>query len=132
MLATVKRATAIACGLYLALWLLGGDRYDAIEKPVSIIVRPQIMISRGDIRVEVRVPHDADNRHLVINWDSIGGSVGETQRQLDGDDAPVLHVLELHAQPPAHYHFFAYLYGQRGELRGRADAEIHTPDDGGS
>lgn len=131
-MARVMRIAAAVLGGTLALLATGGDRSDAIEKPITVTVRPQIMLRRGDIRVEVRIPQDVDNRLLVIAWDSVGGSVGETRRQLDGEDAPVLHVLELRDQPAARYVFVTAIYGQRGELRGRATADIHVPDEGGS
>lgn len=124
------RMSAAVLGGVLALVLTGGDRSDAIEQPIAIKVRPQIMLSRGDIRIEVRIPADVDNRRAVISWESVGGTVGETQWPIEGEDGPVLHVLELRAQPAAHYVFIAAVFGQRAELRGRATAEILIPDEG--
>lgn len=125
----MARIIAAVLGGVIAIAAASYKPAEAIEKPIAITVRPQIMLNRGDIRVEVRIPRDVDNRRLVIAWDSVGGTVGEHQEQLEGDDAPVLHVLALRDQPPAHYMFLAMLYGQRGELRGRVQADIITPDE---
>jgi hypothetical protein len=103
------------------------------EQPrVSLLVRPTFMIARGDIRIEARVPRDADNRQLTIAWDSDGGSVGNTMRPLEGEGAPVLHTLNLPSQIPANYRFVATLFNQVGKVRGRAEARIHVPEAGGT
>lgn len=101
-------------------------------RPVSLIVRPAFMIARGDIRVEVRVPRDADNRQLTIAWDSDGGSVGNTARALEGEDAAVLHTLNLPSQIPANYRFVATLFNRAGKVRDRAEARIRVPEAGGT
>lgn len=95
---------------------------------VSLTVRPTIMLQRGDIHVQVRVPPNAQNRILAIAWDSEGGSVGETQRQIAGEDGPVLFDLWLRSQPAAHYVFFVTLYDTRGHICGRDTATITTPN----
>ena len=110
---------------------LAGTRVHAAEPRVSLLVRPTIMIQRrGDIHVEARVPRDADNRILAIAWTSDGGTAGESQRPLEGDDAPVLHTLWLPSQPAAHYLFVATLINKLGKVAGTARAEIHVPDVG--
>jgi hypothetical protein len=95
---------------------------------VSILVRPAIMLRRGDVHLEVRVPRDADNRLLAIAWNSDAGTAGGTQRRLAGDAAQVLHVLDLPSQPAAHYVFVATVFDRSGMVRDRATAEIHIPD----
>lgn len=83
--------------------------------PVVVLqVRPIVLIGRGDIRVEARVPRHADNRLLAIAWVSDHGSAGSTQRLLEGADAPVLHTLALPSQPPANYFFTATVFGGDG------------------
>lgn len=96
--------------------------------PVKLTIRPQIMLAKSDIHVEARVPSDADNRILAISWTSDDGSVGETIRQLDGENAPVLFDLWLRDQLPAHYAFIATVYGRNGKPRGQDIGTITTPD----
>jgi len=120
--------------LAFLLGLLAGVqlRACALDAPppiVSILVRPQIMLQRGDIRVEVRVPRHRDNRRLLIAWTSDVGTEGSTIRPLEGEDAAVLHVLALPSQPAANYTFVAAVFNSLGKLRGRADGRIVVPDD---
>lgn len=112
-----------------AIGFFAGARVHAAEPKIALLVRPTIMIQRrGDIHVEARIPRDADNRLLAIAWTSDGGSAGESQRPLEGDDAPVLHTLWLPSQPAAHYLFVATLINKLGKVAGTARAEIHVPD----
>lgn len=98
-------------------------------KAVTIKVVPVIMVARrSDVRVEVRVPHDEANRLLSITWTSDSGSVGSSWRQLEGEDAPVLHTLTLPSQPLGRYTFIASLFDRAGKLRARDEARIITPD----
>lgn len=99
------------------------------DPAVQILVRPLVMLMRGDIRVEVRVPRHAENRILAISWTSDTGSLGSTMRGLDGEDAPVLHTLNLPGQPAANYVFLASVFDTHGKPRGRAEAHIHTPEE---
>lgn len=96
---------------------------------VTLLVRPQVMLQRGDIRVEVRVPPHADNRALAIAWSSDHGTEGSTLRPLEGEDAATLETLTLRSQPPANYLFVATVFGAGGRARGRADARISAVDD---
>lgn len=130
------RSTAWLIAIAFLLGVLAGAtlRASAPDRSpvVSLRVRPQVMLQRGDVRVEVRVPRHADNRLLSIAWSSDYGTAGTTLRQLDGDDAAVLHTLNLPSQPPANYVFVAAVFGPAGALRGRDDARIVVPDDGTS
>lgn len=99
------------------------------EKPrVLLLVRPQILLRRGDVRIEARVSRHADNRRLAIAWTSDVGTAGSTQRPLEGEDAQVLHTLNLPGQPPANYRFVAVVIDRTGKVCARAEAEIHVPD----
>lgn len=125
------RILAIGLGVLLALLLTGGDRRpEPVERPISLHVRPLLLLSRGDVRVEIRVPRDVDNRAVVLAWASDVSS-GSSAFGIDGEAGPVLFVRELRDQVPANYAFVATLYGAAGEVRGRADAKIVTGDEGG-
>lgn len=95
---------------------------------IALTVRPQILASRGDVRVEARVQRHVDNRILAIAWVSDHGTAGSTQRQLEGEHSALLHTLELPAQPSANYYFTATVVGKDGKPRGRADARIVAPE----
>lgn len=124
---------AVVLVAFLVGVLAGAELFAAEKTPaVDIRVRPQVMLQRGDIRVEVRVARATDNRVLAITWDSLGGSAGSTQRPLDGDNAEVLHTLDLRSQPAAHYRFVATVYTRLGKVAGSAQADILVPDDGGA
>jgi hypothetical protein len=100
--------------------------------PLTLLARPTFMLRRGDIRIEVRVLRHADNRRLAIAWTSDVGSAGATQRQIDGQDGPVLHVLTLPSQPAANYLFVATVIDRAGKPRGRAQAQIRLAGDDGA
>jgi hypothetical protein len=110
--------------LCLVLLALGTAGPSAVE----LRVRPQIMLQRGHIRAEIRVPPHPENRRLDLQWDSDIGSRGRTMPQLDGADAPTLHVLELPGQPAANYVFTATVIGRDGRPRAVIDARIHHPE----
>jgi hypothetical protein len=103
---------------------------EAIPPAVSLQVRPLVMLQRGDIRVEVRVPRHGENRLLSIAWSSDIGTAGSTLRPLEGEDAQVLHTLALPSQPAANYLFVAAVFNDAGKLRGRAEAKVVVPEDG--
>lgn len=96
---------------------------------VSLIARPQIMLQRGDVRIEVRVPRHADNRLLSLAWSSDHGTDGASVRPLEGDEAAALQTFSLTSQPAANYLFVATVFGAGGRPRGHAEARIVTPDD---
>jgi hypothetical protein len=117
--------------LTFLLGFAAGVTLHAGTTPVSLLVRPQLMLQRGDIRIEARVPRSAENRLLSIAWSSDTGSEGSTLRQLEGEDAAVLHTLWLPGQPPANYLFVATVFNTLGKPRGRAEARIVVPDGDG-
>ena len=112
--------------LLLAI-LLAGSTLSATPARVSLEIRPRIMLSKGDIRVEAHVAPNAANRYLVIAWDS-DAAVGSSLFQLDGADAAVIQTLYMRDQAPVHYLFEARLYGSGDKLLARAEGEIHVPD----
>jgi len=132
----VRVALPVWLAVFAVLWMAGGDRGTdgfslppIAEPPVALQVRPLFMLARGDIRIEVRVARHADNRILAISWDSDGGgSKGETDRKIDGEDGPVLFNVTLPSQLPANYIFLATLIGSNGHPRGQAEARIRVPD----
>lgn len=114
---------------FLAGVFVGAKAYGA--ERVSVTTQPHIMIRRGDIRVDARVEHNAENRLLSIAWTSDVGSTGSTLRELAGEDAPLVTTLWLRDQPAAHYLFVATLINKLGKIAGRAETEILVPDNGG-
>lgn len=96
-------------------------------KRLALLVRPQIMIARNDIHVEVRIARHTDNRLLVVAWD--GGSAGQFREQLDGDGDTILHERWLRSQPPANYLFVASLFAETGKIIAREEARIRVPED---
>jgi hypothetical protein len=94
-----------------------------------LLVRPLVMLQRGDIRVEMRVARHADHRRLVLTWDGGAAGAGSSREQLEGDEAEVLHTRWLKSQAPGHYVFLATVLNARGRLVGRATAEIRAPED---
>ena len=112
------------------LGYVAGVELHAEMPAVSLLVRPQVMLRRGDIHVEARVPRAAENRLLSIAWSSDTGTAGSTLRPLEGEDAQVLHTLWLPSQPAANYLFVATVFNTLGKPRGRTEARIHVPDDG--
>lgn len=125
---------AVPAWVIVAIFLLGlllgvGVGFAAAAPaPVALVVRPQILLQRSDVRVEARVPADARNRLLAIAWTSDVGTECSTQRAIAGEDGPVLHVLTLMSQPAANYLFVATLFDAGGHPRGSAQARILAPD----
>ncbi len=116
--------------LFALIFILGfatGTAYGA-ERCVTLQVRPTVMLQRADIQVEARIVRHADHRMYVVAWTSDIGSEGSTQRQLEGADAAVLQTLSLRDQPAGHYLFTAAVFGPRGQLLARDQAEIRTLD----
>lgn len=121
----------LVAAMTFVLGFLAGTHVHAAEIPVvALQVRPQIMLQRGDIRIEARVPRDGENRLLSIAWSSDVGSEGATLRQLEGNDALVLHTLWLPSQPAANYVFVATVFNRGGKPRGRAEARVLVPEGG--
>lgn len=63
---------------------------------VSISVTPSAVPVGGSIRLTCTVPHNPDNRWLVMGAYYEGGIVFKTsERQLDGDQASITHVFQI-------------------------------------
>jgi hypothetical protein len=116
--------------LAFLLGYLTGARLHASGEPpvVTLQVRPQVMLQRGDVRAEVRTPRHSENRLLEIAWSSDVGTAGRTMRPLDGEDAPVLQTLDLPGTPAANYLFVATVFNALGKPRGRSEARITVPE----
>jgi hypothetical protein len=102
------------------------------ERVLDLLVRAggtRFMLTRSDIRIECRVARHVDNRRLTLSWSSDSGTVGASQRWLEGEDAPVLHVWNLPSQPPANYMFVATVIDRTGKRRAREEARIERPED---
>lgn len=95
-------------------------------KPVLIKINPSIMLYRGDVHVEVRVPPREENRTLVVQWDSDAGDAGQQTEPLDGADAAVLYTWDLRDIPPADYVFEARVLNSAGKTLATDRAEIHA------
>lgn len=121
---------------FLICFLLGflsGTVY-AAEPRVALQVRPQVMLpmTRRDVDVQMRVPRHADNRLLVLTWDGgPSGQGGAAYRDLEGDASPALFTDRLRELPAAPYVFVAAVYDSRGQLTGRAVADIRLVGEDG-
>ncbi|HVL65737.1 MAG TPA: hypothetical protein VM364_00615 [Vicinamibacterales bacterium] len=93
---------------------------------LTLKVRPQAMLRRGDVSVEARIPRHADHRLLAVSWLSENGKDGGYQVPLEGDQAPAVRTDWLRDMPPAHYVFTAAVIDSRGKVVGRDRAEILT------
>lgn len=67
---------------------------------VSIAVTPVVVMAGASVRVTCTVPQHPDNRWLVIGVYYEGGVVYQaSERQLDGEAAPVTHVMTVTRVP---------------------------------
>lgn len=92
--------------------------------PVTMTLRPAMMLSEGDIVATVRVARNEANRKLALTWECDCGAAGGSSRDLEGEDSPVTHLFTLREQPPGHWTFVAALYGPGGRLLARTIEEI--------
>lgn len=80
----------------LILLMLTGGRSDR----VSIAVVPTVSLVNGTARLTCTAPRNPDNRWLVLGAYYDGGIVYQSSmRQLDGESAPVTHVLYVEHIP---------------------------------
>ena len=114
------RGISLVCVALLSLALSTSPR-------VTMKVRPAILISMSDVQVEVRIPPQADNRYLLVQWDSDSGGAGKRGEELSGADDAVLHTFEIRDVVPANYVFEARVLDANGRTLGLDRAEIHTP-----
>jgi len=97
---------------------------------VRLQLRPRVLLNRGDVDVQVRVPRHAENRRLTVAWDSDQAGAGSREFALEGDRAPVLFQWWNQDQAPAHYVYEARVFDDRGRQIGDARADIHSADEG--
>lgn len=66
----------------------------AEEPKVTIKVEPQNSFVAGDQRsyrrVIVYIPRHEENRNIRLEWDSVSGEAGATERQLSGSNSPYI------------------------------------------
>lgn len=120
----------LKAALVLMLIIAAANALDAVlfDEKFRITVRPQIMISRSDMRIEVVVPPNERNRMLSISWDSDRGTAGSTLRTIDGENGPVIHELEIRSAPPANYVFVAVLFDAHGKRIATTTARVSGPE----
>lgn len=101
----------------------------AAEHCVAITVRPAVMLTRGDVDVQVRVQRHDHHRGLSVVWDSEDGSGGSRWFDLEGAQARVLFQWWNRSQPPAHYIYAARVFDAQGQELNQARTEIRTIED---
>jgi hypothetical protein len=99
---------------------------------LELQVRPRIMLplSRGDIRIELRIARHAHHRQFSVAWDGGFAGAGGSAQSLHGEDEPFLHVREVKNQPAAPWHVVAAVFDTKGKLLRRKTADILMPDGG--
>jgi hypothetical protein len=130
---TGTRAPSVLWFVVLVAFFLGfmlgtTAHASAADSCIRLQVRPQMMLQRGDIRIEARIPRHVDHRAYALSWTSDVGTEGGTRRQLEGEESSVLQTHWLKDYPPAHYLFTSAVYDQAGKIVGRDQAEILTPE----
>jgi len=99
------------------------------EPCVVLRVRPQIMIARGDIRIEARIVRHPDHRaYAIIVTSPDGYETISGPRELSGVDGPALVDLLLRSYSAAHYNIEIRIYDQLGRIVGRDRQSIQTAD----
>lgn len=120
----------LVVGIAFALgFVCGAASVYAAEPPcVQLKVRPQILLHRGDIDVQIRIARHDDHRLLRVEWDSETGWAGSSETHLNGAAAPVLHQFWLDDYPPATYEFLSTITNADGRVVGRDRARILSPE----
>lgn len=118
----------------ILLWLITLVACSALEEWLSpkleVRVRPMILLKRGDVRVEVHVSPDERNRLLVLSWSGEpNGQAGSTMRQLEGEDAAVIHEFWLKDVVPANYEIVAATFDRDGKKIATAFGRVTTPEE---
>jgi hypothetical protein len=116
---------ALLLALMYALGFWTGTVY-AAERCVAIKVRPTIMLTRGDVDVQVRVQRHDHHRGLSVVWDSEDGYSGSRWFDLEGAQDRVLFQWWNKSQPPAHYIYAARVFDAQGRELDQARIEIQT------
>ncbi len=117
--------------LALLAFLLGmviASHAEARGRCVTLQLRPLILISLGDVDVQVRVARHADHRALLVSWDSATGFAGSRTFALNADHDRVLFQWWNKDQPAAAYVYEARVFDDRGRSLDVDRKEIHTAD----
>ena len=87
------------------------------EPAVTVRLNPQMCLEGCNVRITVRIEADEDNRALIVEADSPVFS-RRSMIQLDGGDAPLVHMWRLRSLPSSTYVIRATLM--------RADEEMQA------
>lgn len=92
---------------------------------VRLLVRPQVMLSKGVITVEVHLADHPDHAVVMVTWTRDGIDDGRFF-----EEAPDMVVARtLRDQPAGAYHFTAAVFDAQGLRRGIAEADIRTAEE---
>jgi hypothetical protein len=80
---------------------------------LTVRVTPLVRLTQGDARGVVSVPRHAENRMLRVILES-DDYYSLSDRQLDGDDAPLSHSFYWRDLAPGSYRVTVYVYGTDG------------------
>jgi len=109
----------------LGVWF--GLQLQAAGPCVRLEVRPQVLLSRGDVDVQAHVARHTDHRALVVVWNSDTGAAGSRSFDLEGTDTDtVLFQWTNKDQPAGRYTFEARVSDAGGRALGSSHAEIRS------
>ncbi len=86
---------------------------------VRIDVWPHAALAPADLRVQVRIERDSENRKIVVTADS-ADYFTSSEVQLDGEESPRVQVVVFRGLPAGSYDLRGVLIGQSGRVRGTA------------
>lgn len=95
---------SLAANGVIALMVLGWLLLMA-NRAVSVEVNPHIAFAPASIQVTVRVQPDAENRNLIV--EAVGGDYRRSDVQLDGDVAPIQHLINWRGLDGGEYEVIA-------------------------
>lgn len=119
----------VVCWWVLAfvLGILFGLQLQAAGPCVRLEVRPQFLLSRGDVDVQAHVARHTDHRALVVVWNSDVGAAGSRSFDLEGTATDtVLFQWTNRDQPAGRYTFEARVSDAGGRALGSSRAEIRS------
>jgi hypothetical protein len=96
----------------------------AADRCVRLQVRPQVLLVRGDVDVEVHVGRHGDHRWLQIVWESDTGPSGGREIPLEGEAARPLFQWRERRWPAANYIFQATVLNAAHEVIARSDRQM--------
>jgi hypothetical protein len=96
--------------------LLAGVVSYGADAPVTLAVRPTVLLAGRDVRTTVRTPRDPRNRELRIIVEA-PDYYASSDVQLDGTDAPATHQFTWKELPSVPYRVEAILTREDGERR---------------